>query len=136
MGTPWYMPPEQFEDSKGVDERADVFALGVMLFQALTGELPFTGRTPTEISRRHDKVKDGREPMPSPLKLVPSLPESLCELCARAIELERERRLASVSELVSELERHQGPAGVLTVVFGQTEGRTAQAATRRAPFPA
>src|SRR5262249_33555519 len=52
-GTPAYMAPEQFQDAKHVDERADIYSFGIMLFQMLEGQLPFVARTWSEISRLH-----------------------------------------------------------------------------------
>jgi tetratricopeptide (TPR) repeat protein len=52
-GTPHYMAPEQFDDAKHVDVRADVYSFGVMLYQMLAGRLPFQGRTWQELERRH-----------------------------------------------------------------------------------
>jgi eukaryotic-like serine/threonine-protein kinase len=53
LGTLPYMAPEQFRDSKAVDVRADIYAFGVVLFQMLTGELPFHGRTIARLDRAH-----------------------------------------------------------------------------------
>jgi Serine/threonine protein kinase len=52
-GTPWYMSPEQFDDAKNVDVRADIYSLGVILFQMVTGELPFTGNNWNELKHKH-----------------------------------------------------------------------------------
>jgi len=52
-GTPAYMAPEQFEDAKHVDLRADIYAFGIMLFQMVSGHLPFNARTWTEFARIH-----------------------------------------------------------------------------------
>jgi len=52
-GTPPYMAPEQFDDAKHVDVRADVYAFGVMLYEMLAGRLPFQGRTWQELERSH-----------------------------------------------------------------------------------
>jgi eukaryotic-like serine/threonine-protein kinase len=92
MGTESYMPPEQFQDLKGVDERADVFALGVMLFEALTGELPFAGSNSLRFLALGESPPRARE-------RAHETPLELDELCARAIALEPAQRLASAREL-------------------------------------
>ena len=62
-----YMAPEQFRDSKAVDVRADIYAFGVVLFQMLTGELPFHGRTIARLDRAHTKY--------APPSVVQSIPK-------------------------------------------------------------
>ena len=53
LGTIPYMAPEQFDDSKHIDVKADVYSFGVMLFQMITGQLPFTGRSVQEFEHKH-----------------------------------------------------------------------------------
>ncbi|HBP23230.1 MAG TPA: hypothetical protein DEA08_36330 [Planctomycetes bacterium] len=105
MGTPRFMPPEQFEDAKRVDERVDVYALGVMLYRALTNEYPFDGR-PLEILRAQQEVLGGKAPPPRPRDVDADLPEELDALCARALVLEADQRLDSASELLEGLRPH------------------------------
>jgi len=122
FGTPVYMGPEQFEDAKRADRRADVYALGVMLFQALTGELPFPGGDFRSIWAKQERVRSGTAPAPRPRDLDPSGPEDLDALCARAIALEVDARLPDADALVAGLEAalaggdlDAGPVDAVTV---------------------
>ena len=64
LGTPGYMSPEQF-DAHGVDERSDLYSLGVVLFEVLTGRLPFSGQTPIAVAIAH---KTQLPPLPRALR--------------------------------------------------------------------
>ena len=66
LGTGAYMAPEQFRDPRSVDVRADVYAFGVVLFEMITGELPFNGRSIEALGRQHSLYK--------PPSIVPSVP--------------------------------------------------------------
>ncbi|HEY8427562.1 MAG TPA: serine/threonine-protein kinase [Sandaracinaceae bacterium] len=94
MGTPYYMAPEQVTDSHGVDARADVYSLGVMLYEALTGRVPYDGDSLLEIFTRS---MEGR---PIPLReLRPDVPASLEALVARAMCPERSVRYPDVRSM-------------------------------------
>ena len=101
FGTAPYMPPEQLEDSRHADERADVYALGCMLFQALIGQLPYPGASPSEVISGQMKVRAGLGPPPIPRYFDATVPRALSEVCARAITLDPEKRLRSVAELLA-----------------------------------
>jgi serine/threonine-protein kinase len=102
-GTPPFMPPEQFEDLRSTDERADVYALGVMLYMALTnGAMPFTGNL-TAIIHQQQSVLDGRRPLPTPRTVNPDLPPELVGVCLRAMTLKRADRTATAKALVEQL---------------------------------
>ncbi len=90
MGTPYYMAPEQVTDSRSVDVRADVYSLGVMLYEALCGEVPYLGDTLLEIFTR---ALEGR---PVPLRERVRVPPSLEALVARAMCAERDPRYSDV----------------------------------------
>ena len=91
IGTPAYMSPEQIHASGGVDMRADVWALGVILFELLTGEPPFTGDTMPELAMRITYAE--------PSQIAAGLPQGLMQAIARCLEKDREQRFQTVGEL-------------------------------------
>ncbi|MBL8911753.1 MAG: protein kinase [Archangium sp.] len=93
-GTVQYMAPEQLRDSKHVDARADVYAMGVVLFELIAGQRPFRGETSVEIAMKHVN-----EPAPPLSKLRPGVPLSLERIVARCLEKDPARRFQSIREL-------------------------------------
>jgi serine/threonine-protein kinase len=80
MGTPFYMAPEQCEGAREVDGRADVYALGVVLFEMLTGKLPFGGDSDSEVLRKQMRMQ-----APPVRSLVPGVPVALDAIVRRAL---------------------------------------------------
>jgi serine/threonine-protein kinase len=106
LGTPEYMPPEQLFAARDVDARADVYALGVMLFEMLSGRRPAEGDSAEAIV---GKVIAGD--VLSLSSLEPTLPPALVEVVQRAIAGDRDARFPSVAALRSALEAAlHGPA--------------------------
>jgi tetratricopeptide (TPR) repeat protein len=97
IGTPEYMSPEQVE-GKEADQRSDIYALGIILFEMVTGRLPFEGETPFSIATKHKT-----EPPPVPKKLVPQIPEGLNRLILRCLEKDREKRYQTTGEFLADL---------------------------------
>ena len=101
MGTPAYMPPEQARGS-GVDERADVYALGAILYHLLAGACPYDGETAGEVLR---SVQAGA---PEPLATrQPGIPEDLVTIVTKAMARDRASRYPSARELAEDLRRFQ-----------------------------
>jgi serine/threonine protein kinase len=97
MGTPAYMAPEQAAGTD-VDHRADLFALGGVLYQATTGRRPFPGQTIVEVLNAIANMR------PDPPQAVnPAVPPALSALVMRLLEQDRERRPATAAEVVAEL---------------------------------
>ncbi|MCA8924266.1 MAG: serine/threonine protein kinase [Planctomycetes bacterium] len=115
LGTPYYMPPEQFENAAGVDVRADVYALGVMLFQALTGSVPYPGRHPAEVYGRVMKARYGTEERPSTRKHLRTIPAALDRVVTQALAPVAEDRFPSVAALMEALDAANWRAGLAGV---------------------
>ena len=98
-GTPQYMSPEQARGS-AIDHRADLYAVGVMLYQMLTGQPPFRGENPLSILRQH--LDDPPVP-PRQLPACLTIPRELEDLVLRALAKEPERRPASATVFRREL---------------------------------
>ncbi len=101
MGTPCYMAPEQARgDAKFVGPAADVYALGVILYECLTGTVPFTGKDPLVVLQR--VAQD--EPAP-PRRQNPTIPRDLELVCLKWLEKEPDRRYGSATALADDLKR-------------------------------
>ena len=98
FGSPLYMSPEQLRSSKKVDARADIWALGVILFELLSGETPFQATTVPELS-----ILIATEAPRSLAALRPDVPTGVLEVIARCLEKDVERRYASVGAFAKAL---------------------------------
>jgi len=98
MGTPRYMAPEQAA-AADVDQRVDIYSLGIVLFELLTGQAPFKGETPWEILREH-----AEQAPPSVSHLNPSLPKALDAVVLKAMAKKPAERYPSAGELTAAFE--------------------------------
>jgi eukaryotic-like serine/threonine-protein kinase len=105
MGTPDYISPEQVKGKRG-DGRSDIYALGVMLYEMLTGKVPFTGPNPFVIM--NDRLLNN--PVP-PRELDPEISSELQEIIYRALERDPKNRYATAAEFAHDLQ-HQDQVGV------------------------
>ena len=96
LGSPHYMSPEQARGGRDIDQRSDLFSMGVILFQALTGEKPFPGEFIVDVV-----VKICTETPPKPSSLVPELPPSVDRFFERALERDPEMRFQSAREMAA-----------------------------------
>lgn len=97
IGTPEYMSPEQVEGNE-VDQRSDLYSLGIILYEMVTGTVPFEGDTPFSVG-----VKQKSEIPKNPRELNSQIPEDLSRLILRCLEKDKEKRYQSADELRTDL---------------------------------
>jgi serine/threonine-protein kinase len=103
IGTPFYMAPELLIDAQAATPASEVYALGAMLYQVLTGEVPFFAKSIIGLSKLVEKGKP-----PALRKLCPEASKELEKLCTRTLEKDPAKRPQTVAELRRELERAAG----------------------------
>jgi eukaryotic-like serine/threonine-protein kinase len=133
LGTVQYYAPEQAQ-GEIVSPAADVYALGIVMYEMLTGRTPFDGDTPVAVAMQH--IQDA--PMP-PSQYNPSIPAALEEIILRCLEKVPEMRfrdgsqLARALEALGEAELNEGAAGAATLTPGQIAPRPANSGGRTIP---
>lgn len=115
IGTPQYMSPEQVEGLP-LDHRSDVYSLGIIMYELLTGETPFQADTPFKLLMKHVKEK----PVP-PRKFRPNIaiPEAVEKIVLKALEKDPAKRFQSISELQQSLEAAAGAPQTKTAKTGR-----------------
>ncbi|HVR85122.1 MAG TPA: serine/threonine-protein kinase [Planctomycetota bacterium] len=105
IGTPWYMSPEQvIGDVRGTDARSDIYALGVLLYEGLTGKVPFPGSSVVQV---YLGILNGTVTPPS--EINPRTPRDLEAICLQALDRDKTRRQPSALEFALELRHHLEP---------------------------
>ncbi|MEA3350522.1 MAG: protein kinase [Chloroflexota bacterium] len=99
IGTPMYMSPEQGHGTD-VDQRTDIYSMGIMLYEMLTGDVPFRADTPMAVVIKHMTA-----PLPMPRTLNPDIPEILEHIVLKATAKEPANRYQTAEEMVVSLER-------------------------------
>jgi hypothetical protein len=134
MGTAGYMSPEQALGEPATP-KSDLYSLGIVLFEALTGELPYTADNPIAVSMKHVN-----EPVHPPREIDPTIPEGMNALVTRLMAKNPEDRYASADELADDLwriSRGREPTAVPVAAAAPTRPQHAPVAasspTRRAP---
>jgi eukaryotic-like serine/threonine-protein kinase len=137
MGSPLYMSPEQMESPRSVDARTDIWAIGAVLYELLTGAPPFVAETLPEVILKIARA------VPAPLaSLRPDLPAGLEPAVLRCLEKDRDRRYASVAELAWALaefapKRARGAADrISSIISGAPESTESPPSSLAAESPA
>jgi serine/threonine protein kinase len=100
LGTPSYMPPEQFEDTKSVGKAADIYAMGVVLYEMVTGRKPFPGNFAPDTINMIQKGRYVRV-----LKINPKIDKTIAKLIGKMIKPKKEQRYQDLGHVVKILER-------------------------------
>jgi len=116
LGTPFYISPEQYLDPHGVDARADLFSLGIIMFELLTGDWPYAWETKRELLGKVMKGDLERHPA----NRRPDVPTWLDAIVARSLAHAREDRFESAAVMKAALEQGPQPtkSGILRRLFG------------------
>lgn len=100
IGTPEYMSPEQVQGDMELDGRSDIYALGIIMYEMLTGQQPFRADTPAKVMMKHVL-----ESVPNIRVARPDLPPGSETIIARAVAKDRNRRYQSAAQIVADLKR-------------------------------
>jgi serine/threonine protein kinase len=103
LGTSYYMAPEQAEDPRGVDTRADIYSFGATFYHALTGRPPFSGATTFSVLYKHKT-----EPLVSPQAHRPELSERTSDILERCLAKTPADRFSSFAEIIPQLQSSEG----------------------------
>jgi tRNA A-37 threonylcarbamoyl transferase component Bud32 len=121
LGTPSYIPPEQIDNAKTVDRRADIYSLGVVLYEMLTGKTPFPGSFTAETIAL---IHKGRYTPPK--RVNPKVAPALAKIIAKSMKPNRRRRFQDLRQVIRRLERRikrRDPATVRRALRRVIQGR-------------
>jgi serine/threonine protein kinase len=129
LGTPTYMSPELIQGNKDLDGRSDIYALGVILFQMLTGKVPYHSDTPAKLMLMH--ILD---PIPTVTAFRGDVPAAFDSMIAKAMAKDPEERFSTATEMASQLSRAAStPASPGAVAVATKETMVAQKAPQNPP---
>jgi serine/threonine protein kinase/tetratricopeptide (TPR) repeat protein len=126
IGTPEYMSPEQVE-GVGTDHQSDLYSLGVILFEMLTGRVPFRGETPLSVILKHKT-----EQPPDPRKFDEQIPVAISRMILKCMEKDKNKRYRTADALLADLiEIEKGMTTTQTVVIERKQKKTEKLRDRK-----
>src|SRR5207248_904063 len=130
IGTPGYMAPEQVM-GHDVDRRADIYAMGVLTFEMLTGRLPYTGANRMEVA-----YSTVNSPIPSAVGINPNLPDELDQLLSKVLAKDPNERPQTVRDLLGQMAKLPQRRATSSSITGTAPPAPASPAATRPPMPA
>lgn len=118
VGTPEYMSPEQVS-GKDLNKVSDIYSFGIILFEMLTGRVPFEGDTSLDIALKH-KI----EPPPDPREINFQIPEELGQVIFKCLEKDRNNRYQNIEDVCAELSRIEKEIPTKERIIADRESRT------------
>lgn len=108
IGTVYYISPEQAAGEKGIDRRTDLYSVGILMYEMITGKLPFDGENPVSIALK----QISEEPKP-PHELNPDVPKGLEQIILFAMEKDKDKRFQTATQMIDLLKRVRENPGVV-----------------------
>lgn len=102
IGTPWYMSPEQIIHPRDIDHRSDVYSAGIVLYEMLTGDVPFDGETDFDI-----KNQQVNSPPPNPCHRNPEISEKLAQIILKALKKDPDDRFQGCAEFLDRIRKYE-----------------------------
>ena len=127
LGTPHYMSPEQVS-GKPTDQRSDIYSLGIIMFEMLTGQVPFDGDTTISIALKHRS-----EQPPDPREINYRIPDEFGQLILRCLEKDKEKRYQSANEVLSDLRKIEDEIPTTEKILIRERTRTKRLKSRYRP---
>ena len=118
IGTVYYISPEQAAGEKGIDRRTDLYSVGVMMYEMLTGKLPFDAENPVSIA-----LKQINEQPKAPTQIVPSIPKGLEQIVLFAMEKDKDKRFQTATQMIDLLLKVRENPGVVFRQKNQSAAR-------------
>jgi tRNA A-37 threonylcarbamoyl transferase component Bud32 len=128
VGTPSFMSPEQL-NGEALDPRSDIFALGVIMYQMLTGRLPFEADSTLNLALQHKTHRP-----PHPRSLNPQISEELGRIVLKCLEIDKEERYSGTPGLLADLDKAGGEFDTYDVHVPGRSGKRAAVRPSRAPW--